>query len=751
MHCPLCDKEFNSEIHLLKHFDEHKQSYIPSHEDSNYQATSNVPDVAVNKKIIHKEIIFHTKKFEKDAYEKISGINDYEVQVKRANFTEQIKAVLNKHPFVYTPYFVRDWMHGESSENLSIKYNLSNTFSPYEIAGQIFKFQEKRYPKSFGNSFRKNLSIASWQEKYDIIEENCRFFDREITESFLKNILCSFIIFSMMHHTKHPISRDDLLAHVDEIGEYYDILPFIDADLRKDLSKVSKESTLELFDEVIDELLIEKIILKTGGGNLLGTFSYVQIKDQITTQLRTNQNTLSENRLLTLIIERFPGFGLMINYKMWKMCLDDLIHDKMIVVSKRSLAPRGTYMIYLNSDYQRIQQQINNFGNSRFRFFGRHISPDRFIDELIELGKGDIGDHDDQVTRIAGLILAESVKLIPPKEKLPDFDFTIDISNYNFREEQLEAMKKFDFVMNSNIFHVKVSLQQTLTLSEFKRLKKTIPYREQAIIITFKKIPTDVSNRLKNDKTIQIVDEEGIRTWVSITKKIPARKHSISKLHYDPITKKQAKLCRVNFLSYQDGLANVSIIPEMTEENVLIHSLEEINLNENGPKQFESLSSDYLGFLQLMTNLTRDVDFVDGIFNQKILDAKFSEKTRLVFKLEHHEVFLNMVPQHNNALSCSCLKWIENRLFLCPHLVAAFDYYYREFPLSRETCDNESIHIRKILEIVIKENISRILDRLGIGLNYRTGQVDWDDRISDFVNAVLKSKENPQYSCNLNS
>ena len=59
---------------------------------------------------------------------------------------------------------------------------------------------------------------------------------------------------------------------------------------------------------------------------------------------------------------------------------------------------------------------------SKIPFRGREISPDKFIEELLELEKGDLGDEDDQVTRLAGLVLAESAKLQTPHEDIKEFD-----------------------------------------------------------------------------------------------------------------------------------------------------------------------------------------------------------------------------------------------------------------------------------------------------------------------------------------
>ena len=62
------------------------------------------------------------------------------------------------------------------------------------------------------------------------------------------------------------------------------------------------------------------------------------------------------------------------------------------------------------------------------------------------------------------MVLAESVKLQSPHEDIPGFDFSINIKNYNFRPEQLKAIAKLNFKINSDMFHCKVMIDEILTL-----------------------------------------------------------------------------------------------------------------------------------------------------------------------------------------------------------------------------------------------------------------------------------------------
>ena len=130
----------------------------------------------------------------------------------------------------------------------------------------------------------------------------------------------------------------------------------------------------------------------------------------------------------------------------------------------------------INEDYQKIEQKVKELESdeTKIPFRGREISPDKFIEELLELEKGDFGGEDDQVTRLAGLVLAESAKLQTPHEDIKEFDFRVDIKNYNFRPEQLERMSKLDFKINSEIIHVKVMLEDILNLKAAVEISKNL-------------------------------------------------------------------------------------------------------------------------------------------------------------------------------------------------------------------------------------------------------------------------------------
>ena len=99
--------------------------------------------------------------------------------------------------------------------------------------------------------------------------------------------------------------------------------------------------------------------------------------------------------------------------------------------------------------HSRLEQSIIRQGEKKF--FGRRISPALFISELNQLARGDFEPEDDQVTRIAGMVLSNASMLQPRSETPPLFDFTVDMSNYQLTPEQLQVLQETDIQLTSNI------------------------------------------------------------------------------------------------------------------------------------------------------------------------------------------------------------------------------------------------------------------------------------------------------------
>lgn len=737
MQCPICDKSFVSSQLFLDHIEDHKNDSFLNKPPELSQTFDKKP----SRVVIDVTNFFGKTWFEEMISEKIKKITDIDELVHRRNFVEQAKKIISKNPFVYLPYFIDDLLRGEDSSKMLKKYYVSNLIDLKIIINDVLMFDRNRHHKRlYANAFEMNLKIPNWQNKYDTLQNNFDFFKNDLLELTFQNILRSFILITITDYVDTGISKQDIITNARSLKTHYDIFKFVDDPLKKSFEPYFKLNFENTVYNILDELVANKILKKkTGTPELfVGKLSIDKIKQSVVDELKYNDGSQNEYSIRTTIHEQYPSLRLIPGLGMWDTALDELSDEKIIHLKSGNTA-HNSHILFLNEDYHRIQQNLHRFDDANIEFYGRKIAPEDFIDELLELEKGDFADKDDQVTRIAGLLLIESIPLQAPDKDTSDFDFTFDITNYKFRPEQQEAITKLNFQIHSNIFHCKVMLDEKLTIKKYHAIKNSLPRNEQGIVFTFTKIPQKVQEQLVQDKSIQIINKEGLKIWASTTLQIPSRKNSVAKLYFDPISKLEKTMCRVNLIDYENGLASISALPGMHESTVLVRSLEEISIEGHSLQEFELFSSKYFEFLQTLAKLSRPNDFSSGMFDTKIhkVTKKTKHLTSIVF--ENHEVLLNLNEDFKNMISCNCLKWLENNVQLCPHCVSALDHLSRNLAVS-DTWDKNNAKIKDVLENIVKGNVSIILDRLGMECD--VSRIIGNPQITSFVLGVSKIKEN---------
>ena len=740
MDCPICDDPFDSEDELNLHLKLHQnQSILNSPSEKQIYSEEKYTNSKIN---IQAENFFGKKLFEELIYEKLKNIDDVEELVDRRNFVEDVKKIISKHPFVHIPYFIEDVIHGKGTQEILEKYYISYHTDLKNITHNVLKFDRNRYHvKQYEDAFEMNLKIHTWNEKYERLKNNCEFFKNELLELIFFNVLRSFIIIIITDYVQSGISKNDIIIKSNLLRDNFDIFKFIDEPLEKSFQKYFNVPFEKISIKILDELIDGKILRKNtlDQNTLVGGLSIDKIKQKIIDELKYNDGSQNESTIRASTNEEFPSLRLIPGLGVWEAAVTELAHDKIIHLESKSHF-KNSSIIFLNENYEKILQNLKHFDGSSLKFYGREISPEKFIYELTDLEKGDFNDQDDQVTRIAGLVLAESVKVHATPEDLPQFDFITDITNYNFRNEQLKAMEKLDFKIMSNIIHCKVMLNEILNLKKYNELKKDLPANEQGIVINFKKIPFNVQQILETDKSIQIIDEEGLKIWVSISSVIPSRKHSMAKLHYDPITKLNKKLVKINLIDYEDGLASVSILPEMNEVTVLAGCLEEIPLFESKPSDFELYSKNYLQFLNILSAISTYENLIDGFFQNKFIEEPTGCNTELEVKFDYNTVHLDLSTGGKySTIKCNCMQYAENSLYLCSHLVSALDYMFRKFLFGGESWP-DSNNFKNTLDVFACKNIKIILDKLAA--TEEKGEIQDNSRLSDFVFGMNKIKSN---------
>ena len=735
--CLICDEEFNSEESLKKHVDAHLNESILNKPVETSREIDTQFDI--KNRTIDLKKIFSEEKFERLIESKINKIIDVQEIIKKRNFVDKVKIINRRNPFCYLPYFIRDFMSGTSTRKLEDKYHIWFFMDLYNVTQNILEFTEYRYlSKKYDNALELNLKNIDWDKKYQELQENCIFFKDELDELIFDNVLQADILLLLMDN---QLEKDKIITRCKELKNHYDLFGFIDNELSNSFNKIIKIDLENRVSDIIFGLMKEDVFLRSRSEpkKIFVRFSIDKIKKIIINELKHGEKIIYST-LRSKIHNQFPGLRLIPGLGVFTTAWRELENEKIIHIEYRSYR-LNDFVFFLNENFQEIYSAVKLIGSDqKIPFKGRKITPERFIDELLELETGDFGDDDDQVTRMAGLVLAESVKLQSPHEDIPEFDFTINLKNYNFRPEQLDAMSKLNFKINSEIFHIKVMINETLNLKKCEELRKKIPSNQQGVVITFEKIPYDVKKILENDPTIQIIDEEGVKIWVSITSRLPARVNSMCKISTDPLSKLENKIVKVNSVFYKTGIALVTVFPEMNEETILVRSLEEISLFEPSPSDFELFSKNYFEFIKILSKLTSKNDLVNGFFKNKFVDDATGSKIKFELKVADNTVKLNLDEYKTRRIfNCDCFKFIENPSQLCSHLVTALDHIVRSFSYLDQTWNNTN-SLSRSLQLLIRENIGIILDRLEIGVEY--GEITGDTRIADFVLGVAKTRKN---------
>lgn len=714
----------------------------------------------------NKKNFFWDEDFENELKEKLNQSDSENISefLDKSDFISKLKRILSDFPYLYIPDFFNEFISGNNLNEIYEKHSIHDSWTRQEILNEIFPFKERHFRnKKFENARELNLRNYLWGEKYERIINNCNYFSNELEKKLYENILRVRIIYyiSILNGEFSLMKLKLLIVSSKDDFEDFDV---ISNELKQKFLEFSNEEFEKIFEKIINQLLDSGILQKnpTDPDFVIARMSLDKIKEQILIELRHSNGGIPVGELETRISDYFPSLKLLPNHKIsigtnenilsvtkiFAAALSELFftaNNQPLIEIKSKKRRLNSSMIYLVDDYQRILQRnmlkTKNLTKISSKFHGRKISPDNFIMELLDLDKGDFGDKDDQVTRIAGLVLAESVSLRPPSENLPEFDFSTDITSYVFREEQKDAMRKLDFQLNAKIFHCKVMLNDILKMEKVTELINALPENEKGIVITFEVLPKDVSEFLKNDKSIQVIDEDGLKIWASITSVIPSRKHSICKIHSDPVSGIDRKICQIDYIDFEEGTASVKILPEINQESVLIGSLEEIELSSNSALEYANDSKNYYEFLKIISQMSDEQDFVRALFDEEIIDHNSKNTEKINFEFEHSKSSIDLYGySKNNIIRCDCLQWIEKPLFLCKHLIKSLDFAYREFTKNHENGNEENNPVREVLEKITRKNISIILDRLGVDdKNYKNSE---NQLLVKFVNEILKIKEN---------
>ena len=428
------------------------------------------------------------------------------------------------------------------------------------------------------------------------------------------------------------------------------------------------------------------------------------------------------------LLRQVPGMGAL------DACLAKMEKDGRVVYkgSSRKYSAYGQ-QLFTSGKYDRLVERARReAGAARIKFFGRRTTPDRFIDELCQLDPGDLDDLDDQVTRIAGLVMSDSILPQSPRDPTGVFDFVVDVSGYTFRPEQEDLMREINFEANSTVFHCKVLINEPPTLSALSALRSAVPQGEQGVVFTCRSVPSAVATSCREDRTVQVVDEQGIRKWCAITRIMPCRKGSVALVMYGD---GEGRAALVRSLNYESGMATVALVPDRAEATLPIACLKEVGPDDPATGgEFDEVSASFFDLVCSLAEIAPGT-FEDGVrecaaqvyktrgeLPEDARAAAFRridhaarggmhEPTHIRYVAFDGGVYAAVASRVAHTLECTCLHSINDgyRTTLCRHLVAAVAAV-----AARDAYPAVTIgHLKKSVVLLREGNVDRAASALG--------------------------------------
>jgi hypothetical protein len=593
-------------------------------------------------------------------------------------FIDKLEKIITAHPFIDIRMFVEDYLSGLSSYKMIKKYQLNSRLEIYRIGTKYLGFSGKRVI-SQDNNLNVNLKNNVWKIKYDILLKCFSFFKNELNNLFKHNFLRGLIILYLSLESPDKFDNSEIkkfknfcISHFDKMSLFHN-----DISIKNKFLDNSRNVSKKKIDLILNELKIKHIISSTDDIHYNILFPFQNLKKVFLDLLGNYNEGITHSNFNYKLIKNTPEFRFIPFDLIWNLILNPLESED-IIVRKHTQVWMGrpfNDMIFTKQNFDlmitSLRNQLEEFG--QLKFFGRLISPDKFIDELIGLKRGNYDDSDDQVTRLAGLCLADSVLTTTASENLSDFDFSIDVSTYRFRPEQIESMKKSNFNLFCPILHCKVMINDVLDVSYLNHLYSLIPDGQQGVIFSFMPQNSEIKRLLKNDDKIQIIDEQGVRFWVEITPRIPSRVGSITQIQYDPINDHRGKTVRLDSVNYETGMSTVTILPELNQTNIHIRSLNEIDLHDVSNDDFISFSRNYFEFLKKLSVISNLEEYDTGLFEispDEIIEHDCS------WAIKFGEI-ISKIDLENNIdtknYHCSCGTFSDDPEKLCRHLIASLN------------------------------------------------------------------------------
>ena len=623
------------------------------------------------------------KEFDKilDALDKAT--NSIQTQIDNRDFSKLLIKLNQKYPLMYLPDLLNDFIKGETLATIIDKHHLMDYSQVSKLITHYLKIKlnQRRSLMNSRSSVEKqnqikklNLDNKNIVQRYNELMKLCDDNMDVIHSNFIYNLIRAYVVLSFFIESQ-TIRHTEISSILPRIIEKYSHLVRAKPEFNPNLKNYIND---QIVDKIIDELIINEHILPDTHDPKSYTISplYLKIPSVIKNIVAKNEHGISYGRLFNEIHSKRTLFELIPKTGIITNSIQILQEEKEIIRKQGLEHQEDQFFIPLKYEIENslLEQVIIQQG--RQKFFGRRITPKNFISELHQLDQGDFEPQDDQVTRIAGMVLSNSTIIKMRNHTAPLFDFSIDMNNYSFTSEQLRVLQETKIQLSSNTIHMSIMIHDELDLSQIKDMIGEIPENDQGLIICFKKIDDQIlDNFLQENKIIQVVDESSFLKWCEITPIIPCRLGSIAKIRYGEHV---GQFAQINSINYESGLAEIMVFPLGIETTQYIGSLEEITFSN--VDKFREKSNRYYYFLKLLFDVSCDDEF-----KKAILVSEYSMNTptevglqKISCTFDEYKAQIDVSDSFLPTCNCPIGNGFLQTKELCSHLIFVCDLWVKQ-------------------------------------------------------------------------
>ena len=557
------------------------------------------------------------------------------------------------------------------------RFNLAG-YGDHKNILRIIKMGQKRKSTQRGPTAKEiNLTDPKMAERYASIRGKLEASGQHARETLARNALRMALTLLLYKNEREFSSTKDLVGSIPQtIEQFGHVMP----GHCRDLLRADRRLLAKMAGSVLQEMRHESLIEADPSGRLRLERHQTRLPHYVLSVVH-NQPGITHEKLAAKIQENLPAMRHM-PQAMLLVTLDDLVSDYKIVRKEGYWKLRPYFDEYFAfDDYAQITRRP---ASGNLRFFGRRIGPADFIEEILALEKGDFEDQDDQVTRIAGMILSRSNMMSHPPNELREFDFAIDLSKYRFTEKEQKIIGDTGLVLRSSNVYVKVMISGKMTTEMLESLIALLRERErgeQGFLVSFSRVGKSVKSLLERDKTVQLITRASLAKWCQTTPVIPTRRGAVAVVRRGD---HKGAIVRVESVNYESGLADIVLLPDMTAGTSYIGSLEEISI-EPRIEEFADYSSKYFMFLAKLRAISKTKQFreivADGLPSADsgpvienadgTISGKFGKDICVSVDLSDSPDAHSLKYSTDGLFSCTCLKWRNSNRTegLCRHII----------------------------------------------------------------------------------